>query len=428
MTGSVPRTMTVFFDETGAHDCAYFAWGSIWMAHERLDEFNATIDAIAKKHGVRGEFGWKDATSRTAFCVEVVRWFFRQRWVCFQALFVRKRDMRIFSSARDHNDSVAYKKLLCTLVALQTVKFDALPGGPRAFRIIVDRVGDKPSVAEEEYRILEATIRKWSDTSLAPVTKFARVDSQSARGIQLADLLVGAIRAEWEGGDSKRIKRREFRRMLAECLGWEHLRATTPMNLKFNIWLHKACQGFAMRPMVLKYPEGDPEAALGGRFGFGGGSRSGFGRGLGSGWRDKFPVEVKGNDHLTRSREGAKGKAKARLRKEDELVGGVGERVELGGEGGLTVAITRRPAAVKVAKATKKKVGAVKAAKTKLEPAEQLAKEKEKRERARAWAKRKAKSRAKKKAKKERWEAKVQEKAASRKVAKPQKKAKEKTK
>lgn len=423
MTGSVPRTMTVFCDETGAHDCAYFAWGSIWMAHERLNEFNAAIDAIAKKHGVKGEFGWKDTSTRTKFCVEVVRWFFQQRWVCFQSLFVRKQDMRIFSSERDHGDSVAYKKLLCTLMALQTVKFDALPGGPREFRIIVDRVGDKPSVAEEEYRILEATIRKWSDTSLAPVAKFARVDSQSARGIQLADLLVGAIRAEWEGGDSKAVKRGEFRRMLAECLGWENLRSTTPMNLKFNIWLHKACQGFAMRPMALKYPQGDPEAALGGRFGFGGGFRRSFGGGFGGSGK-RLPVEDGGNDKLTRSREGAKGKAKVGVRES-------GERVEVRGDNGLTLTIRRSVGAVEAEKVLAKVAVAKVLTKKEMKAERARAKAerlKGKKERVRAWAKRKAKSRAKKKAKKEQWEARVKEKEASRKIAKPQKKVKEKTK
>lgn len=407
MAGSVPRTMAVYCDETGAHDCAYFAWGSIWMADDRLGEFNAKIDAIARKHRVKGEFGWKGWSSPTPFCMEVVRWFFQQRWVCFQALIVRKRDMRIFTSERLRNDTVAYKKLLCTLVAVQAANFDALPGGPRQFRIHVDQVGDKPSVAEQEYRIVAAAIRKRTETSLPPVAKFARVDSRSARGIQLADLLVGAIRAEWEGG-GKGVKRVKLRRLIAECLGWENLRATTPKNLKFNIWLHNACQGFAVRPMELKYGQGDPEAALGGNFGF----RSGY---------------------RSEERSGCRSDG--------------GEKVEVRGKNGLTLTIKRVPGGLekekalgrsrKQAKATER--GQVNTKKTKAAAPERKETKAEERARAkakrkaervrkgkarRAWAKKRARAKARAKAQK----AKEKEKAASRKVAKPQKKSREKSK
>lgn len=452
MTEAVPRTMSVYCDETGAHDCSYFAWGSIWMAHERQDEFNARIDAIAKKHGVRGEFGWKDSQGRAAFCKELVRWFFQQRWVCFQSLFVRKQDMRIFTTERLKNDTVAYKKLLCTLVAVNAANFDALPGGPRQFRILVDQVGDKPSVTEEEYRIVAAAIRKRTDHALPPVATFARVDSQSARGIQLADLLVGAIRAEWEADGKKPIKRGGLRKYIAECLGWENLRATTPRNLKFNIWLHNACEGYAMHPMRLKYPQGDPEEAFSGKVVMRG--RSGFRPGFPSEFRsDRGELDAK--RRLARSREAAKGavlevynKGKPGEEKHgtgEEVVRSAGADVEVVGGSHLTLRITRvagsakgkssvaqsREVAKEKARKTKEKKAKVvgvaiketKAAERAEARAERL---KTKKARTQAWAKRKAKSRARKKAKKEQWEARMKEKEASRKVAKPKEKTKKK--
>jgi hypothetical protein len=252
----VERGVTVFCDETGTHDCEFFGWGSIWCPTDRVAELEGLVDDICARHSVRGELGWKYATSRARFHEAIVEAFFERPWLCFQSLLVRKDDMRIFGE--DHH-SVAFRKLLCTLLTTQVSRFDALPGGPRSFELRVDEVGETTrALTRQELRILLAAIRKRSDGPEPMVTELGRVDSRTCRGIQLADLLVGALRSAWEGnppGTKGRVCD-----AIATHLGWDSLRATTHRNLKFNVWLHRSATGHDLqpRPLHFRFPDGDP--------------------------------------------------------------------------------------------------------------------------------------------------------------------------
>ena len=61
-------------------------------------------------------------------------------------------------------------------------------------------------------------------------------DSKQTLGIQLADLLLGAIMSDTLGVEVSDHKA-EIRRLVAQQLGWPDLAAdTTPGEWKFNIW------------------------------------------------------------------------------------------------------------------------------------------------------------------------------------------------
>ncbi|MFB6262535.1 MAG: DUF3800 domain-containing protein, partial [Bradymonadaceae bacterium] len=206
-----------------------------------------------------GEVKWSQ-NSRAASRCAMMEWFFEQPWLCFQSLLVHKDAMRIFEGRKQR--SVAYRKLLCTLLATQIDRFDGLPGGPRRFEVAVDETGETTrSLTEEEFDILVATTRKWLDTDRDLVDDFRRVDSRSSRGVQLADLFVGALRASWE--DDPTGARGEVAGELATQLGWNDLQAATEPNLKFNVWLHRdsfdRAPGLETRELRLEQPSGDPE-------------------------------------------------------------------------------------------------------------------------------------------------------------------------
>jgi hypothetical protein len=62
------------------------------------------------------------------------------------------------------------------------------------------------------------------------------VDSKSSPGVQLADLLVGAVLAARHGAIESDSKKALVRR-IADHLGWTDLRSDTlPMAKKFNVW------------------------------------------------------------------------------------------------------------------------------------------------------------------------------------------------
>lgn len=254
----MPRQMAVFCDETGTHDCDYFGWGSIWCPRSRIVQMDQIIDEICRSCGERRELKWNyggKGNSRK----RIISWFFATPWICFQSLLVRKDTMRIFDEG---SRQVAFRKLLCTLLTTQMSRFDALPGGPREFTIYVDRTGSTTrSLTAREFRILTAASRKKTKRRRDMVRSFQRIDSRSGRGIQLADLFIGALRARWEG--QPKGKKGKNCRLIARELGWKDLRGTTSPNLKFNVWLHHdsrdASPHIEARRLHLERPGGDPK-------------------------------------------------------------------------------------------------------------------------------------------------------------------------
>ena len=253
----MPRKMAVFCDETGTHNCKYFGWGSIWCPLDKTRELDRQIGRLYGRR--RKELKWTNCGSSRRYG-NIVRWFFKTPWVCFQSFLVRKDTMDIFSG--NASKRVAFKKLLCTMLTTQMQRFDELPGGPRQFTVYVDEAGDSTrSMTEREFRILTATARKRTNSERDYVTQYRRVDSRSRRGIQLADILIGAIRARWEGRPSG--SKGKVCREIATHLGWKNLRGLTPPNIKFNIWMHHdgydASPHIEHRKVRLKRRNGDPQ-------------------------------------------------------------------------------------------------------------------------------------------------------------------------
>lgn len=253
------REMSIFCDESGTHTCDYFGWGSIWCPTGKVEALEREVGRICKKHRCRRELKWS-ATSQSKVRRAVVRWFFRTPWVCFQSLLVRKDTMKIFGRRRSHQ--LAFRKLLCTMLTTCMDRFDRLPGGPRKFTAVVDETGGTTrSLTTREFRILTAAARKRVGSKRAVVDGFRRVDSRKTRGVQLADLFIGAIRAAWEG--KPRRAKKKLCRTVARSLGWPNLRGTTRPNLKFNVWLHHDSfddsPQLTSRRLRLRHPEGDPQ-------------------------------------------------------------------------------------------------------------------------------------------------------------------------
>lgn len=253
------RQMAIFCDESGAHDCDWFVWGSVWCPYEGVEALEHQVGRACRHR--RRELKWSQlpgATVRRG----VVDWFFATPWVCFQALAVRRDAMRIFDGPGGH--TLAYRKLLCTLLVTQMARFDRLPGGPRRFHVFADQTGQTTrELTQREFRILTAAGAKRHSLGGEQLAAFKRVDSRMSRGIQVADLLAGALWASLEYQPDAGPKA-EFCRYVGGKLGWPDLRAYTPANLKFNVWIHNACMDglddIDLRRLSLSEPAGDPEA------------------------------------------------------------------------------------------------------------------------------------------------------------------------
>jgi len=116
------------------------------------------------------------------------------------------------------------------------IKRFAAPG--KEYRIRVDPIASRYSKADEAAKIiLEHTLKRvpsvdGDDTIHSLLT----VDSKKTPGIQLSDLLLGAVIASRQGKVTAEPKRRLIAH-IAEHLGWDELTHDTyPGARKFNIW------------------------------------------------------------------------------------------------------------------------------------------------------------------------------------------------
>lgn len=228
----MPPRLTVFCDETGAHDCQYFGWGSIWCPSESVPELNQAIDALCKKTNHHKELKWS-RTGASDARQAAIEWFFETPWLCFQSMWVRRSTL----GALTRRDSTfAYRKLLYAMLGARMHQFNQLPGGPREFEVRADRVGAPDTArARKEFRLLQRVCASQSPGIQRLLVDFERVDSREHRGVQLADVLVGAVGSSWHGHPSG--SKHTLCRAIARQLGWPDLRAKTENNLKFHIWM-----------------------------------------------------------------------------------------------------------------------------------------------------------------------------------------------
>lgn len=105
----------------------------------------------------------------------------------------------------------------------------------KAYHLIMDKLPYSYSKQDEvEYKIINATLKNAIGSAL--VKTLVTRDSKSVEGIQIADLMLGATLADWQGDVTAAPKRRVIRE-LASHLGWKDMNGDTyPRELKFNIW------------------------------------------------------------------------------------------------------------------------------------------------------------------------------------------------
>jgi len=248
------RNYLVFCDESGIDGQRYYGFGSLGMPHERRGDFAALITDLRKKHRCRDEIKWTNVTRRTeAMFLDLVEAFFRTKWLMFHALIVR----RGYSRRASHKDFDEEKRKRFAMLISAKVKFFCAGDATKAYHVRVDPLPSRYAKADEAaFKIIAAELKK---LGLAPLKTLHTRDSKDTPGIQLADLLLGATLADWQGTATAPHKLR-VRRAVAEHLGWPDLHADTHLReCKFNIWnFHDPKAGgereVKTRTVALKYP------------------------------------------------------------------------------------------------------------------------------------------------------------------------------
>lgn len=225
-----------FADEsgtTGNPKC--YAIGVVSLEADRLDGFVRTFRELHKKHGVVGEAGWsKIGTSfgPINFLLEWVRNILMSDTANFDAIVVNTELYRNWSRPDADREEAFYKTytLLLRHIAERTGEVT---------EVLIDERLDSYNKQHEALEVIgnHMLAKLQSKGRLSNVRK---VVSSDTPGVQVADLLTGAIAAAhriWmkPATQMNRGKMLALQR-LAQMLAWPDVCCDTYPHPKFNIW------------------------------------------------------------------------------------------------------------------------------------------------------------------------------------------------
>jgi hypothetical protein len=204
------------------------------MTYERRGDFQQIWRDLHEGHFPPSEVKWEKVKRETSpFFEALVDEFFRRRWLMFHCLLISKGEVDL--SFHDNSWDLARRKHFTLFLANRIRRF-ARPG--KHYMIRVDPIHSSYKKADEAAEVILSNILQQ-----APSLKGARtidslitVDSRQTSGVQLADLLVGAVLAARHGDITSSPKKALVQRIAAH-LGWPDLASDTmPSAQKFNIW------------------------------------------------------------------------------------------------------------------------------------------------------------------------------------------------
>ncbi len=227
------RNYRLYCDESGIHGARFVGFGALIMPDQRRGDFPAFVNALRRKHGFNGEIKWTKVSARNVeFCEDLVRGFFSRRWLLFHCIVIERSfvDMSLHNRDRD----LALRKHF-GLFLQKRIKFLNAQARDKRYHVIVDPLPSRYKKADEAAaKIANHTLRR--DIGSELITTLVTRDSRATLGIQVADILLGAILAGWQGEVTSGPKLR-LTQFVADHLGWQDTFSDTyPTEAKVNIW------------------------------------------------------------------------------------------------------------------------------------------------------------------------------------------------
>ncbi|MCC6648707.1 MAG: DUF3800 domain-containing protein, partial [Polyangiaceae bacterium] len=248
------KNFLVYCDESGIDGQRYYGFGSLWMPWERRGDFCALVRRLREAHRYMDEIKWQHVNRRSAaFYVDLVDTFFSKTWLMFHALVVRKG----YTDAQFHRDFDEEKRKRFAMLVGKKIQYFSDGRVDKSYHVRVDPLPSRYAKADQAaFKIAGATLKK--TLGIVPLKSLITRDSRATPGIQVSDLLLGALMSEWQGTASSEHKLR-VRATVAGMLGWPDLRADThPGEWKFNAWYFydpstRMKREVKTRPVTLKY-------------------------------------------------------------------------------------------------------------------------------------------------------------------------------
>ncbi len=225
-----------FADESGIDgkaDC--YAIGVISFDADHQDTFETYTESKLKSHGVVGEAKWKkirNSHGSINFAIDALKSILRSQTASFDAIVVNTRLFRNWHSPLISKEGAFYQTY--TYLLRHIARRANLPA-----EIFIDNRSDSYAKRDEVVEKIGNNMLGQL-ASAGRLTGVQKVNSHDCVGVQVADLLTGAVNAAHARWLNPRIPLHPGKRLaierLAQMLGWDDLCYDTMPSDKFNIW------------------------------------------------------------------------------------------------------------------------------------------------------------------------------------------------
>jgi hypothetical protein len=229
----------IFADESGTNArLPCYGFGLLWIPNERRGTFHADVRRLKERHGkpLNHEIKWTKTTpANLPLYKAAVDYVLQAPNVFFHAIIYPRRlvDLTYHEGSWD----LARRKHFVAFLRDRIKRFSRGSGAStREFHVRVDAgYSEYAKATEAAHKILNAGLA--NDSKIRNVvTSFREVDSAETQGVQLCDLILGAVMAARQEEITASAKL-ELLKHLADRLGWPDLKCFTyPQEPRFNIW------------------------------------------------------------------------------------------------------------------------------------------------------------------------------------------------
>lgn len=228
------RHYLIYCDESGVHGTRLTGFGTLWMTYERRGDFQKLWQDLHLQYFPPSEVKWEKVKRQTyPFFEALVDEFFARRWLMFHGLIISKAEVDL--SLHENDWDLAKRKHFTLLLANKIRRFATRQ---KHYLIRVDPMHSSYAKADEAAGVILHNIMEQAPSlhGSRTIHSVRTVDSKDTPGVQLSDLLIGAVMAARHGDIESEPKHALIRR-IGYHLGWDDLKADTmPSAQKFNIW------------------------------------------------------------------------------------------------------------------------------------------------------------------------------------------------
>ena len=257
----------IYCDESGiGGNLKHYGFGAIFMGYQRRGEFVAKIRELQQRYRrPDDEIKWnKFSKSHVAFYEALVDYFFAEPGLFFHCMVVERAwvDIRKYHSG---SYDLARRKHFTQFLSNKLKRIAQVHHGREIWtKVYVDKLPSSYNKANEAIQVIaNRSVQKAASLgglarSVGPIDAVQECDSKDQFGIQLCDLMLGAVIDAWNCASSAAHKE-HLKSHIAAHLGWPDLRSDTrPQERKFNIWWltdqHKVERPVKTRDVKLRKP------------------------------------------------------------------------------------------------------------------------------------------------------------------------------